>query len=379
VTGESARAPQVGTLKFGGPDGFGYVYVDSDQPGGPSFNWQDIHVTGTQVALTGDDAISGALPIGFTFPFYSASFTTFHICTNGWISFTNGSLTTYTDHALPDAGAQTPENLIAPFWDDLDFGATPRAYYKSNGSQLVIQYQAVPRAEEPSLGNSFEVILRADGTIRYQYLSMASTVLTSCTIGIQNATRDTGLQVVSDAAYMHGDLAVEFHRPAPGFMSVSPRSGVVTPGNHLDLTVTFDATDLTEGIYSGFVVIASNDAEQPVRAIPCKLITAPVGDLGVGDGSAVARFGLRFAGRNPASDGARVELEVPTRGHADVRVFDVRGALVAELARREFEPGRHALEWNGIDAAGHRAGTGMYFIRADTPAGRFTLRFALLR
>ena len=94
-----------------------------------------------QSTLTADDQTSGALPIGFAFPFYGGTFSSFRVCTNGWISLTNGTLTSYTNTPLPNNGTSVPENLIAPFWDDLDFGALPHVYYRSQGDSLVIQYR----------------------------------------------------------------------------------------------------------------------------------------------------------------------------------------------------------------------------------------------
>lgn len=43
----------------GGPDRFGYYYIDSREPGGPVFNWID-YTGGTRIPL-GDDANSGLI------------------------------------------------------------------------------------------------------------------------------------------------------------------------------------------------------------------------------------------------------------------------------------------------------------------------------
>ena len=77
------------TEGFGGPDVFGYRWVDSNSPNGPAFSWVDITTTGTLVTVSGDDATSAAIPIGFDFPFYGNTFNSLRVCTNGWLSFTS--------------------------------------------------------------------------------------------------------------------------------------------------------------------------------------------------------------------------------------------------------------------------------------------------
>ena len=64
--GDPVDAPAAGGS--GGPDAFGYRYIDSDQPGGPPFEWSDLTQTGSGISidsLTSDDQISEAIPLGF--------------------------------------------------------------------------------------------------------------------------------------------------------------------------------------------------------------------------------------------------------------------------------------------------------------------------
>ena len=260
--------PRPGILGTGGPDAFGYTWTDSDEPGGPVYDWTDIAGVGTPIPFPSynDDGNVGPLPIGFDFPFYGNTFDEFYACTNGWMSFTS-TATSYSNQPLPNSGA--PENLLAPFWDDMVYDESDgnSAYYYNDGSRLIIQYHVRRIAQFSPPYYKFQVILYPNGDIVYQYHTLGST-LYSHTIGIQNATRDDGLTVVyNDDSYIHENLAIRFSSAAP-WLSVSPESGVLAPGDCVELAVTMDASELTEGDYQGLVTITSNDPATPTDLTP---------------------------------------------------------------------------------------------------------------
>jgi subtilisin family serine protease len=265
--------PRIGILGSGGPDMFGYRWKDSDEAGGPVFSWTDISGTGTPItALTGDDQNSGSIPIGFPFPFYGNVFSDVRVTTNGWLSFTS-SATTFTNQPLPSSGSGVPENLLAVYWDDLHFRGTVRARYHNDGSRFIVQYTDVDRFSTSDLPSpahlTFQVILYPSGKIVYQYLTMTG-FLTSATIGIQNAARNDGLQVVFNAAYMHDNLAIEF-KPLPDWIQLSPTGGSLQVGDCQDVTVLLNAAGLDDGLHHGFIEFSSNDPYTPLVPVPVTL------------------------------------------------------------------------------------------------------------
>jgi hypothetical protein len=101
--------------------------------------------------------------------------------------------------------------------------------------------------------------------------------------------------------------------------------------------------------------------------------TAAVGDRVPGE------FGLRLAGTSPGRGSAGLELAIPTRSAVELRIFDVHGRFVSELAQREFDPGWHRLAWNGTVSSGAPAPAGVYFVRLIAGGRTFRVRIALLR
>ena len=252
-------------LGLGGPDGFGYRWVDSNQPGGPVFDWQDIAAIGTPVPIQNLDQNSGPLPIGFSFPFYGREFTTFNVCTHGWISFTDTTVQ-FANQPLPTTAA--PNNLLAVYWDDLNFGGVQRAVYYNDGTRLIVQFTNAPRRQRGG-PFTFQAILYPTGAIVYQYRLMGPP-LDSGTIGIQNRTKTDGLTVVFNAAYLHDGMAVRFSA-APTWLGVPQRFGSVDAGDSASVAVAFDSRGLFAGDYHGTLRVQTNDPARPETILPVLL------------------------------------------------------------------------------------------------------------
>ncbi len=376
--GLPSGAPPIGTgtipLGSGGPDAFGYEWIDSDAIGGPEFDWIDIGNTGTVALATGDDANEGPFPIGFTFRFYDEQYSTFRVCSNGWLSFSSPA-TTRANRALPDTLA--PRSLLAPFWDDLDLDAAGSGdvIYGNVDGNLVVQWDGVMRfgVTQPV---TFQVILKPNGTMIYQYESVGAAITNSATVGIQDATGTTGLQAAFNAEYLHDGLAIRFSA-LPAWALVSPSSGAIPPDGSVELTVTLDTTGLEPGPHSGLVRIRSNDASNPEVQVPLT-ITVANDDPG-DDDDLPSRISLSQNAPNPFNPETVIRIGLPERDTIQLRIFDVRGKLVRTLAEGELDAGFHDYAWQGRGDDGARVPSGVYLYRLSTSAGIVTRRMTLVK
>jgi hypothetical protein len=79
--------PIVSFADTGGPDAFGYTFVDSNEPDGPVFNFIDISDTGILVGTNVDDQGFFPLPLGFDFNFYGNTYNQIGMSSNGFLGF----------------------------------------------------------------------------------------------------------------------------------------------------------------------------------------------------------------------------------------------------------------------------------------------------
>ncbi len=269
------------TLGFGGPDPFGYTWLDSNEPGGPTFNWIEISSTGTQIPLGDDDFATVSLP--WQFPFYGVNHDSIKISSNGYLTFGTDGID-YSNDPIPNTTA--PNDYIGAFWDDLNPSAGGQVYYyyDAGSNTFIVEWSGVPRwADGGSM--TFQAILYPDGKILFQYLSMIGT-LNSATVGIENPDGTVGLQVVYNASYVSDSLAVLVVPPNTGtdWLSESPTSGTVSPGDSAQITLTADATSLTDSTYSATITVSSNDPNQPTLSIPFILTVFALRGDANGDG-----------------------------------------------------------------------------------------------
>ncbi len=269
----------------GGPDNWGYSWVDSDDPAGPALNWVDISGVGTAVTL-GDDDSTAAIPIGFGFPFYENTYSALNIGSNGIITFGKGS-TVRTNTSLPNVSF--PNNLLALWWDDLDPRKGGNIYYYSDvpNNRFIVSFVDIKNYYSTTGTGSltFQAILYSNGKILLQYGVMDPGVdvdsLRGSTIGIENSVGSDGLAVVYNAPYIHNNMAILF--TAADWLSVVPAIGIVEAFSSATVQVGLDATELPEGLYSGKLIVASNDPDTPIWDVPVAMTVGPAyvcGDAG---------------------------------------------------------------------------------------------------
>ena len=285
---ESSAGATAPGAKVSGPDNFGHIVVDSDEPGGPVFQWADITTIGTRLTLTGDDAIRTNVPIGFAFPFYGNAYSTVNVNVNGWLSFTSTLVASNIEQHLPDPRSFVPDNLIAPFWDNLTFGADRRAYVYNDGTRFIVSWVGAG-ASGGGDTYTFQVALYPNGRILFQYLSMTGG-LESATVGIQNREKTDGLTVVYDAPYVHDSLAVVIPEPKPTWLFANPTDFEIPAGGSANLNVVLTSVGVPDGDHTGAIGITTDDPEH-------RFVTLPVA-LHVG--TAEAAFALDPEHRSPA-------------------------------------------------------------------------------
>ncbi len=89
--------------------------------------------------------------------------------------------------------------------------------------------------------------------------------------------------------------------------------------------------------------------------------------------------GLERLGANPSGGAAAFRCVLPSAGRVTLKVFDVRGALVATLIDRVVPAGSVDVRWEGTRTDGTRVATGMYFLRMEGAGKTLVRKVALLR
>ncbi|WP_374089091.1 cadherin-like domain-containing protein [Methylomicrobium lacus] len=227
------------------PDGSQIVPPDVISYGG-------VNYAGTVlIASNIDDVVSQPVAMDFAFDYFGSAITSFWVNSNGVIGFgdPNGD---YSNTDLPNAN--TPNNALFVFWDDLVTGSGNVAYtYIPPGDPnnttghglLVVQWNAVQLigGSEPM---TFQAILTEDtNQIQFNYLDMGGTPMgSSATVGIENADGTAALQYSYSEALVEAGLTITY--TPDGLGGYTSEVSSVNGSDGLNLTGTPDA-DVLEG------------------------------------------------------------------------------------------------------------------------------------
>jgi len=256
----------------GGPDLFGYQWIDSNDPQGPVYVWEEISTTGTLVTnwiATGvysalDEGKAGPFNIGFNFKYYGVPYTQVYFCSNGFISFSDITDAGMTNESIP--GTDIPNNLIAALWDDLDGKTTGKVYYKSYTDKFIVEYKDWPGYYSGTGPFTFQIVLHKNGKINVYYKTILGSS-NSCSVGIEDQDGSDGLQVLRDASYLVNNLALLFYAE-PEWLITNNFAGTIYNGNSLGVVLNFVTEGLELGNYSMDLNITTNDPIHPLVVVP---------------------------------------------------------------------------------------------------------------
>jgi len=222
----------------GGPDTYGYVWRDSNDPNGPTYNWITIDSLAgtTEIAGLSDDNFVGPFLLPAPFPYYWYTVNKIWIGSNGYLGF-DPSQFAAPFPTIPTSGT-SKNNFLAAFMSDLNFAgaANPaRCLYWQSASNdtVIVTYKqvgfwvnAVPDYDGD---NTFQFILNYnDSTITFQYETQTSSspaIADYISVGMENNSGVIGLEWGHDV-YPPTQYAIRFYPPATTTLVVNDASTV---------------------------------------------------------------------------------------------------------------------------------------------------------
>ncbi len=139
------------------------------------YQWIEIEDVGIPLDGLRDNEFMGTFPIGYPFPFYGEIYEHIWVSSNGFIGFgPTIEYASFDNQELPNE--DTPNNIIAAYWTDLNPGAVWADGLVLVGERdglCVIQFDGVgehnPEGRSPDNTISMQIILEPDGDIILQY------------------------------------------------------------------------------------------------------------------------------------------------------------------------------------------------------------------
>ena len=82
---------------------------------------------------------------------------------------------------------------------------------------------------------------------------------------------------------------------------------------------------------------------------------------------------------NPFNPSTRIAFSLPAAGHVELGIYDLGGHLVRTLVSERREAGEFVETWDGRNAEGGRAPSGLYFYRLETGGKVFSRKMTLVK
>jgi hypothetical protein len=270
--------------------------------GGPSYTWEEISTTGTQL-LPASVYIDHTQPVSlnlFTFPFFGTNYSTFQVSTEGYIDFTN-HIYFSINRAFP--AYDRPPSMIAGFWDNLDPNASGDIYFQEFSDHCVIEYKDVKGSFGAGKA-TFQIVLFSSGAFEFRYHDL-TTIVNSCTVGYQNQDYTIAETLVHNQNFLTSNMRLRWERLP--FLSTSATSGTVAAHSTVNVTLTYDATNTEAGsVHYPAITLSHSGTGGSPRRLPASLTVTGVD----GDSDGLPNYYENAFGLDPALNDAGLDRDL---------------------------------------------------------------------
>lgn len=144
------------------------------------------------------------------------------------------------------------------------------------------------------------------------------------------------------------------------WLSLSSDGGSLTAGESDTITVTFDSNGLEAGqVFSGVIMLLSNDPNATLVTIPVTLVTDPVGSIGH-DPTLAGKFYLAQNYPNPFNPTTTIRYNLPKSATVSLKIFNALGQEIKTLVEGNQAAGEKTIAWDGKNNAGNPVSSGVY-------------------
>ena len=254
-------------LEAAGKSSVDYVFKSKLDGFDIPYNWVDITNDYTEhmpYAYYIDKTDFKKVELPFEFPFYGKKYKSMYIYNTGFVSF-DAPVEDYKQFPEPPASLPTTEtfytNIICPFWGNhsMNTPSSDGVYYKAKDDEVIVSYKNY--GNTMMQGMNFEVILRKDGSFKFQY-NVDPDGFQLGVFGLCGIMDHTGTRGITPAdMYITDGNAVEF----------SPyKNYVVAPGEQVNMPVELKANQLAD-TYDYELNVTTNDPSRASVKIPVTL------------------------------------------------------------------------------------------------------------
>ena len=254
-------------LEAAGKSSVDYVFKSKLDGFDIPYNWVDITNDYTEhmpYAYYIDKTDFKKVELPFEFPFYGKKYKSMYIYNTGFVSF-DAPVEDYKQFPEPPASLPTTEtfytNIICPFWGNhsMNTPSSDGVYYKAKDDEVIVSYKNY--GNTMMQGMNFEVILRKDGSFKFQY-NVDPDGFQVGVFGLCGIMDHTGTRGITPAdMYITDGNAVEF----------SPyKNYVVAPGEQVEMPVELKANQLAD-TYDYELNVTTNDPSRASVKIPVTL------------------------------------------------------------------------------------------------------------